>query len=112
MSLSERDIKVAIVSGIICLIVAVVMLDINGYIKHVGGDEQSVIDEFKLVVLTPGAEMKLSSKSANKEAFCANGYLMVRPQDNKSGKTVAGVLVDGKNRPIPCSTSLPSPNSR
>lgn len=109
MTFTERDIKVAIVAGVVAMITAVIMLDMNGYIKHVGVDDSAVVEEFKLVVVGVDAQTKVSSKSSNKEAFCADGYLLLRPQKNQSNKAVAGLLVDAKNRPIRCSTSLPAP---
>lgn len=109
MNITERDIKVGIVAAIGAFIVSVVMLDMNGYIKHVGSDAQAVVEEFSLVVLGKEGEKKVSSKTSNKEAFCADGYLLLRPQKNQSGKHVAGLLVDAKDRPIPCSRELPIP---
>jgi hypothetical protein len=109
MNITERDVKVGIVAAIAAFIVSVVMLDMNGYIKHVGTDAQTVVEEFKLVVVGVEAQTKVSSKSSNKEAFCADGYLLLRPQKNQSGKSVAGLLVDAKNRPVPCSRELPAP---
>lgn len=108
MKLNERDMKVGIVSAIGAFIVSVVMLDMNGYIKHVGSDAQTVVETFNLVIVGKD-QTKVSSKSSNKEAFCADGYLLIRPEKNQSGKQVAGLLVDGKNRPIPCSRELPIP---
>lgn len=109
MTFTERDIKVAIAAAIVAMIVAVIMLDMNGYIKHVGNDDAAVVEEFKLVIVGIEAQTKVSSKSSNKEAFCADGYLLLRPEKNQSKKDVAGLLVDAKNRPIRCSTELPAP---
>lgn len=109
MKLSERDIKVAIISAIIAMTVAVIMLDTNGYIKHSTKEDKSVIDRFKLLSLDVNSATKVSPKSSNKEAFCVDGYLLIRPEKNNSGKAVAGVLVDERNRGIPCSTRLLAP---
>ncbi|WP_353350901.1 hypothetical protein [Oceaniserpentilla sp. 4NH20-0058] len=109
MKLSERDIKVAIVSGIIAMIISVVALDYKGYIYHSSPADKNVIDRFKLLSLDVNSTTEVSPKSSNKEAFCVDGYLLIRPEKNNSGKTVAGVLVDEKNRGIPCSRDLPSP---
>lgn len=109
MTITERDMKVGIIAAIGAFIVSVVMLDMNGYIKHVGSDAKAVVEEFKLVVVGVDAQTKVSSKASNKEAFCADGYLLLRPQKNQSGKHVAGLLVDAKERPIPCSRELPIP---
>lgn len=112
MTLSERDIKVAIVSAIVAFAVAVFMLDWKGYIKHVGSDDQAVVEEFKLVVVGTAQQTRVSSKSANKEAFCADGFLFLRPEKNQSGKTIAGLLVDSRDRPIACSRELPAPKAQ
>ena len=109
MKFTERDIKVAIVASLVAFVVAVVLLDMKGYIKHSGSGDEAVVEEFKLLVVGATELTRVSSKSANKEAFCADGHLLIRPQKNNSGKTVAGLLVDAKNRAIPCSTELPAP---
>jgi len=111
MQFTERDIKVAIVAAIGAFVVAVVVLDMNGYIKHSSSDDAAVIAEFKLVTVDTESMTRVSAKSANKEAFCADGYLLMRPQKSNTGNTVAGLLVDSKDRPILCSTQLPSPGS-
>ena len=109
MKFTERDIKVAIVAAIVAFAVAVIMLDMKGYIKHVTEDDANVIENFKLLSVDVKSTTKVSPKSSNKEAFCVDGYLLVRPQKNKSGTAVAGILVDDKNRAIACSTDLPAP---
>ncbi len=109
MNIVERDIKVAIVAGIAAFILAVVTLDYNGYIVHTDKEDQTVIETLKLMKIGLEGSTEISSKSSNKEAFCADGYLLIRPQKNKSGNEVAGLLVNSKNRPIPCSTVLPAP---
>ena len=109
MQIAERDIKVAIISGIAAFILAVVMLDYNGYIVHTDKEDQSVIETLRLMKIGLQGSTEISSKSSNKEAFCADGYLLIRPQKNKSGHEVAGIVVNSKNRPVPCSTELPAP---
>lgn len=109
MQFTERDIKVAIAAAIAAFIVSVVMLDMKGYIVHSDKEDQAVIETFKLMKIGVEGSTEISSKSSNKEAFCADGYLLVRPQKNKSGNEVAGILVNSKNRPVPCSTELPAP---
>ena len=109
MKLTERDIKVAIVAAILAMTISVIMLDIKGYIYHANEDDKNVIEHFKLLSLDVKSTTKVSPKASNKEAFCVDGYLLIRPQKNNSGKAVAGVLVDDKNRGIPCSRDLPTP---
>lgn len=109
MSFTERDLKVAIVAAIVAFIVSVVMLDWKGYINHVSNADGAVVEEFKLVLIGEEGDFKVSPKSSNKEAFCADGYLLLRPEKSNSDKAVAGLLVDGKKRAIRCSRELPAP---
>jgi hypothetical protein len=109
MKLTERDIKVAIIAAILAFAVSVIMLDMKGYIKHVSEEDENVIAELKVLSVDVKSTTKVSPKSSNKEAFCVDGYLLVRPQKNNSGNAVAGILVDDKNRAIACSKELPAP---
>jgi hypothetical protein len=107
--LSERDIKVAIVAAIGAFTLSVVLLDMKGYINHSSPADSGVIADFKLMAMGAENMKRVSAKSANKEAFCADGYLLMRPQKSETTKVVAGLLVDDKGRPVMCSTSLPAP---
>jgi hypothetical protein len=109
MKISERDIKVAIISAMGAFAVSVIMLDWKGYIVHSDKDDQHVIETFKLMAIGAAGSTRISSKSSNKEAFCADGYLLIRPQKNNSGNEVAGIIVNDKNRPVSCSTELMAP---
>ena len=109
MTFTERDMKVAIVAAIGAFVVAVVSLDMKGYIKHSSADDSGVIAEFKLMAMGAENMTRLSAKSSNKEAFCADGYLLMRPQKSETTKVVAGLLGDSRNRPGVCSTSMPAP---
>lgn len=84
---------------IIGLVVAVITLEMYGYIKHPSELDKATIAEFKLLSLQTDAKVRVSEKNSGKEAFCANDYLLVRPTN---GNAVAGILVDKKNRPIQC----------
>ena len=108
-SITERDIKFAIIAAIAAFITSVVMLDMNGYINHSDKNSAKLVDEFRLIRIVPGEPLKISPKNANKEAFCADGFLLIRPQKNQSGDKVAGILIDDKDRGIRCSEELPSP---
>ncbi|UXD88507.1 hypothetical protein [Thalassolituus hydrocarboniclasticus] len=81
------------------IIIAVLALEYYGYIKHPSEQDSSVVDEFRLLAITPENDLKISPKNSGKTAFCVGGYLLLRP-DN--GKEVAGILVDQKNRGIHC----------
>lgn len=85
------------------VIVAAITLDMNGYIKHSQKTDSAVVEEFKLLSLDPKFERKISPKSSGKEAFCADGYLLIKP---KNDHPIAGVLVDSKNRGVTCNPRL------
>src|SRR5690554_2653848 len=82
------------------LVAAVITLEYYGYIKHSPPEQAAVVEEFKLLSLSTESDVKVSPKNSGKIAFCAEGYLPVRPGNDK--KDVASVLVDRKNRAIRC----------
>lgn len=84
---------------VVGLVVAVITLEMYGYIKHPSEVDKATIAEFKLLSLQTEADVRVSEKSSGKEAFCANDYLLIRPSN---GNAVAGILVDTKNRPVSC----------
>lgn len=88
-----------ILSFIAGLIVAALALEYYGYIVHPNKNDQALINELKLLSLKPEFDIKVSSKASGKESLCVNGYLLLRPTN---GKSVAGIVVDEKNRPIDC----------
>ncbi|MDK2777106.1 MAG: hypothetical protein KYX62_05545 [Pseudomonadota bacterium] len=85
------------------LIVAVLALEYYGYIKHPTEQDALVVEEYRLLTLKTEQDLKISPKSSGREAFCVNGYLLVRPQN---GHNVAGILVDKKNRGIHCEVNM------
>lgn len=85
------------------LVVCVLTLEYYGYIRHPSKADALVIEEFRLLTLNTDEDLKISQKPSGKEAFCVNGYLLMRPEN---GKNVAGVLVDKKNRGIECQASM------
>ncbi len=88
-----------ILSFIAGLVVAALALEYYGYIVHPNKNDQALINELKLLSLKPEFDIKVSSKPSGKESLCVNGYLLLRPTN---GKSVAGIVVDEKNRPIDC----------
>lgn len=88
--------SLAFIAGII---VAVSALEYYGYLKHSKPEDTQLIESYQLLALDTQADLKISPKSSGRIAFCANGYLLLRP-DN--GKDVAGILVDSKKRGITC----------
>jgi len=95
----EDKVKWIAVGLFVGIIVSVLALDWYGYINHPSELDGATIAEFKLIALETEAATKVSPKDSGKEAFCANGYLLLRPTN---GNEVAGILVDGKKRPVHC----------
>lgn len=81
------------------VVVSVLALEYYGYIQHSTVEDSAVVAEFQLLDLSTEAELKISTRDSGKVAFCADGYLLVRP-DN--GKEVAAILVDDKKRGVRC----------
>ena len=85
------------------IVLAVLAMEYYGYIQYPTEASNAEIDEFVLLSLSSEYEIKVSEKSSGKVAFCQNGYVLLRPTN---GKSVAGILVDGKNRPVACHESM------
>lgn len=81
------------------IIISVVALEYYGYLRHTNEAETATIEEFKLLTLRPGYDVKTSSKPSGKTAFCSAGSLLMRSDKTPSA---AGILVDSKNRIIKC----------
>ena len=81
------------------IIISVVALEYNGYLCHSKEADSAMIEDFKLLTLKPGYDVKTSSKSSGKTAFCSGGSLLMRA-DKTPG--VSGILVDKKGRIIKC----------
>lgn len=81
------------------IVISVLSMEYYGYIQHPSEAGKARIDEFVLLSLAPGYEIKVSEKPSGKEGFCLDGYLLLRPTN---GKEAVGILVDAKNRPIAC----------
>lgn len=99
-----------ILSFIAGLVVAALALEYYGYIHHPSKNDRATINELKLLSLKPEFDIKVSSKSSGKESMCVNGFLLLRPTN---GKSVAGIVVDEKNRPMVCNlVEPPRPDSK
>lgn len=82
------------------IIVAVLALEYYGYIQHSSKADAAVVAEFQLLDLSTDADLKISPKDSGKVAFCADGYVLMRPDNDKQ---VTAVLVDSKKRGVRCS---------
>lgn len=82
------------------LVAAVLTLEYYGYIIHSSAEDAAIVEEFKLLDLSTEIDLKVSHKAAGKIAFCTDGFLLLRPDNDK--EDVAGILVDSKNRSIKC----------
>ncbi len=81
------------------IIISVLSLEYYGYLRHSQKADSAMIEDFRLLTLKPGYDVKTSSKPSGKTAFCSGGSLLVRA-DKTAG--VSGILVDKKNRIINC----------
>lgn len=96
----ENDKMLWLASGFfVGLIVAVLALEYYGFLQHSSKTDSAVVAEFKLIDLRTDVDLRVSPKNSGKIAFCANGYLLMRP-DNEN--QVAAILVDDKMRGIRC----------
>lgn len=99
MSSNDDLIKWLAVGFLVGLVTAALALEYYGYIKHSVPEDARIIDEFRLLSIATDEDLKISPKDSGKIAFCADGYLLLRPDNDKP---VAGVLVDSKKRGIRC----------
>ena len=66
------------------IIISVVSLEYYGYLRHSREVDSATIEEFKLLTLKPGYDVKTSSKPSGKTAFCSGGSLLMRSDKNAS----------------------------
>lgn len=97
--LNESELKVAMISTILTIILTIIVLHTNGFLNHSTPEDAAKIETFKLLSLKPGSQQGIASKKAQKTAFCSQGYLLIRSQIQQQA---AGILVDHRNRAIPC----------
>lgn len=95
----EDKVRNIVIGMVIGIIMSVLSLEYYGYIKHSEKTDAATIAEFKLLTLKPGYDLKVSQKASGKKAFCSNGYVLMKPENDSA---VAGVLVDQKGRGIVC----------
>jgi hypothetical protein len=83
------------------IIISVISLEYYGYLRHSKESDSAMIEDFKLLTLKPGYDVKTSSKPSGKTAFCSGGSLLMRADKTP---TASGVLVDKKGRIINCNS--------
>jgi len=88
-----------VVGFVVGIVFSAIALDYYGYIRHSQPSDSALIEDFRLLTLKPGYDLKVSHKPSGKIAFCSKGYLLMKPDNEKA---VAGVLVDEKDRGITC----------
>lgn len=99
---NARTIGLGFIGGVI---VAVLALEYYGYIRHPEAEDTARIEQFTLLALNTNVDTKVSTKDSGKLAFCSDGYLLMRPDNNQP---VAGILVDGRNRAVRCKPGMPA----
>ncbi|MBU2705713.1 hypothetical protein KCM76_06955 [Zooshikella marina] len=86
--------------ALITLIVTVITLDKNGYLRHSSEEDSIYLAEFNLIKQsTESTETKLSHIPADYSAQCVQGVLLLH---HKKQKDNVGVLVDRKQRAVRC----------
>ena len=70
-----KHIIMGLVAGII---ISVVSLEYYGYLRHSKEADSAMIEDFKLLTLKPGYDVKTSSKPSGKTAFCSGGSLLIK----------------------------------
>ncbi|MBU2709683.1 hypothetical protein [Zooshikella harenae] len=86
--------------ALITLIITIVTLEKNGYLRHSSEADSIYLSEFNLIKQLPGeSETKLSHIPADYTAQCVQGVLLLR---HKKQKDNVGVLVDKKQRAVRC----------
>lgn len=92
--------KITLIAAMIGSVIAtVVALDIAGRLKHTEDKEIFPLAEYRVVLLNPGDEHRLSSKPADQHAYCNQGFLFIQSETDAQ---LHGPLVDFRNRGIPC----------
>ncbi len=77
------------------------VLHANGYLRHSKEQDALYVAEFSLLASAPGMSGQVSHKSAGFVARCDQGFLVMDAVE-KVSKTLSGVVVDRKNRPVRC----------
>lgn len=95
----DRNVLPVSVGIVIGIILAVLALEYYGYIQHSTREDAEVVEEYKLLTLNEETAIKVSASNSGRIAFCSEGYLLVRPDNDKP---VAGILVDKRKRAIHC----------
>ena len=89
------------VGVVIGIIIAVLGLEYYGYIQHSTPEDTEIVEEYKLLTLNEETALKVSASDSGRIAFCADGYLLIRPANDKP---VAGILVDKRKRAVHCAS--------
>ena len=87
--------------GLISILGTVSVLHSNGYLRHSNESDALYVAEFSLLANAPGQAQRVSAKPAGFVARCEQGYLVMDAVE-KVSKTLSGLIVDEKKRPVTC----------
>lgn len=81
------------------VIATVVVLELAGKIRHNTDKDMFPIADYRVVLLQPGEEHRISAKPAQQHAYCHQGFVFIQSETDPQ---LRGPLVDFRNRGIPC----------
>ncbi|WP_281646025.1 hypothetical protein [Parendozoicomonas sp. Alg238-R29] len=90
-----------ILVALLSIVGTVFVLHSNGYLQHSEAEDALYVSEFSLLANTSGLAQTISAKPAGFVARCERGYLVMDAVD-KVSKSLTGVVVDQKKRPVTC----------
>jgi len=87
------------------IITTVVVMELNGMIKHSDNKEDYPVGEYKAIYIEKqkNKQYRLSHKASDQSAICNNGYLFITSDVNDG---MQGLLVDYKNRGVKCVSEM------
>jgi hypothetical protein len=97
----NSDPKYYVLTAILTVIATVAVLDFYGYIRHSSEADAAVVAQYNSVILQPGEEFRMSPKKSQHQAICIRDYIVIQTT-TPDGKQMRSILVDNKQRGLPC----------
>lgn len=91
--------------ALVAIIGTVLVLELNGSIKHSDNKDHVPVGDFQAVHVNPGETFRMSPKASELHAVCENGYMAIAADTDPSFR---GILVDYKNRGVRCYRPSPT----
>lgn len=102
---ARYTVRSLLITALVAIIGTVVVLELNGNIRHSDNKDHVPVGDFKAIHVTPGETFRMSQKASELHAACENGYLAIAADADPSFR---GVLVDYKNRGVRCYRPSPT----